>query len=432
MSWRWRILLATLCVEAVVVATVPVYGAGSLVAVAVIYWLDLAFVTVRAIMRHLVEAETPVLQPPRALPQFRLLEDKRGTLTVSERLPPVYLRSLPTVLFSTSILAVSALSTAVVLTVSAPARFWTDPMTPLVLVGGGVATAAKSWLVYTDNSVNGRGSGLVATKRQLLVLLYAPLLYLVTDITTAALTEPEMREAVVSLVFGVVVARLIYAVYVSRPRSAKPELFSRVNAVLPDSQPTSAPTQPLVPEGKPLETAQPVSGSALAAGAVNVLTTGGVVDGQFSDAGLHLRVYLLFVLVPGALAAVTGSVGFQILLVGVAVFAVVVWLLGTLHMELAFGKIEYRFYESAIVAYDRRLDEPQWSIPYETIEGVAVKRGLFHSPAWLDAGSVTLELTDGTVPMVDEQGRASILFLSEPERISKWVSSHSRDVQRSS
>ena len=164
---------------------------------------------------------------------------------------------------------------------------------------------------------------------------------------------------------------------------------------------------------------------------MNALTTGGVVDGQFSESGLLLRFYVMFVSILGTLAAVNGSSLFRSVIAGVILLTVVFWLLSTVHMELAFGEIEYQFYETAIVAYDRRLMEPQWSVLYDNIETISVDRGLFSSPAWLDAGTVGLELTDDTAPLPNEHGRASILFVSDPEAVRNWVDARHRDVRES-
>lgn len=435
MKRHWRIVFATLCVEAVAAVAVLVYGALSLVAVVIIYWIDLAFVIGRAVTRQLVRGETTVVRLPRALPQFRLLRYKRGTLSFSERLPLVYLRSLPAVLFSLLLLAASALSTAVVLSVSVPEQFWTDPITPLVLGGGVIAAATKSWLIYTDHIERSGGentheAGFIARKRQMLVLLYASVVYLAADISTTALAEPEVENTVVFGVSVMILLRVAYAIHASRSSSNSTDSVSWIESIVSDNQPSATPTPPSTPDERPLKTVEPVSRSVPVAGFVNVLTTGGVVDGQFSDAGLHLRVYSVFVLIPGTLAAVTGSLLFQIGIASVIVSAIAFWLLSTVHMELAFGEIEYQFYESAVVAYDRRLEEPQWSIPYDSIERVSVERGLFSCPGWLDTGTVRVELTDDTAPMPDKEGRASILFVPDPENVSDWVSARRSDIRR--
>lgn len=436
MGRHWRVILATLCVEAVAVATVSVYGALSLVAVGVVYWIDLAFVIARTVVRQLVEGETAVVDLPKAVPPFRLLQYKRGTLDISASLPPIHLRSLPTVLFTLSILAASALSTGVVLVVSIPERFWIDPMTPLVLPGAVVAAATKSWLIYTDhidrNGVeNARETGILARKRQLVVLMYAPILYIVADFTTSVSAEPEGANTVVFAVAVLILLRIGYGIHASRPSSDRSDTLGRVASLLSDERPAAMPALRSTPDGQPRETTEPVARSVAVAGFLNAFTTGGVVDGRFSDPGLGLRVMgFLFVFVPGTLAAANGSRTFQAVIVGMIVSAIVFWLLSTVHMELAFGETEYRFYDSAVVAYDRRLEEPQWSVPYDEIKAVSVERGPFDSPLWLDSGTVAMALTDGTVPMLDEKGRASILFVSGPEIIRERIDTNRRDTHR--
>lgn len=422
MRARWRVLLATLIVEVVATGAVLVYGPLSLVAVAIIYWIDLAFVIVRVVIRQLVEGEATVVQVPRALPPFRLLGHKRGTLHLTDRLPSVDVRSLPPVLFSLLILAASALSTAVVLAVSVPDQFWRAPVTPVVLVGAGIAAATKSWLVYPNRSASAEspGEGHSARNRQLLVLVYALVMFLVATFTTTALAEPDLENTVRFVASAVILLRVAYGIRVSRSAASATDADRRKESAVSDGDQSSALT-PSIPDGQPLETTEPVSRSVLAAGVVNALTTGGVVDGRFSDAGLHLRFYSLFILVVGTLAAANGSLAFQVGIAGMILTALGFWLLSTVHMELAFGALEYRFHDSTVVAYDRRLEEPQWSIPYDSIDTVSVERGLFWSPGWLNSGSVTVELTDGTAPMSDRQGRATILFVSDPETVSDWI-----------
>lgn len=436
MKRRWRVVLATFCVEALAVVAVLTYGALSLMAVVIIYWVDLAFVIVRAVTRQLLGGETTDVQLPKSLPQFRLLKHKRGTLDVSVYPLSVYPQSFPAVLFSLSILAVSAVTTAAVLAVSVPAQFWGDPMTPLVLTGGGIAAATKSWLVYTDHTDRGgtttsHGAGFLATKRQMLVLLYALVVYLVAGITTTALADPDVERVALFAVLSVILLRVAYGIRASRPASNPSGSAGRVESKRSDDQLSATPAPRLTPDELPLETVEPVSWASPAAGFVNALTTGGVVDGQFSESGLLLRFYVMFVSILGTLAAVNGSSLFRSVIAGVIVLGVVFWLLSTVHMELAFGEIEYQFYETAIVAYDRRLMEPQWSVLYDNIETISVDRGLFSSPAWLDAGTVGLELSDDTAPPPDEHGRASILFVSDPEAVRNWVDARHRDVRES-
>ena len=424
MSWRWRIVLGTLCVEVVAGAAVLRYGVLSLVAVAIIYWIDLAFVIGRSGIQQLLTGETTAIEPPRALPQFRLLGDKHGTVRLSDRLPPVYLRSFPTVLFGLSVLTASALSTAVVLAVAVPEQFWNDPATPFVLAAGAIAAATKSWLV-SAGSGRGREPGFVAGKQQLVALVYAPVTYLVADVTTTALAQPELGETVLVTASVLIVLRVAYGVDASRRAPGSGDSGERLESIGSNDQPSSAAATPSEPDGQPLETVRPASRSVPAAGFVNALTTGGVVDGRFSDAGLHLRVYSGFVFITGTAAGVNGSALFQLVVACMLVSAAVFWLLSVVHMELAFGEIEYRFYESAVVAYDRRTEELQWSMSYGSIETVSVERGPFESPLGVDAGTVRVELADqaenDTASIPDERGPTPILFVPDPEGISDQV-----------
>ncbi|RXK47883.1 hypothetical protein [Halorientalis pallida] len=245
------------------IATVPVYGVLSLVGVAVVYWIDLAFVIARTGVRQLVGGETTVLDPPKALPSFRLLKYKRGTLNLSAHLPPVYLRSLPTVLFSLLTLTPSALTTAVVLLMSVPERFWTDPMTPLVLAGAAVVAATKSSMIYADhvdrNGVeNARGTGSLVRKRQLAALVYAPLLYIVADFTTSVPAGPEGVNTIVFAVSVLIPLRTGYGIRASRPLAGRDDSLGHVGSLLADGQPSSMPTLPPTPDGQPRETTEPM------------------------------------------------------------------------------------------------------------------------------------------------------------------------------
>lgn len=432
MSWRWRIVLGTLCVEVVAGAAVLRYGVLSLVAVAIVYWIDLAFVIGRSGIQQLITGETTAIEPPRALPQFRLLGDKRGTVRLSDRLPPVYLRSFPTVLFGLSVLTASALSTAVVLAAAVPGQFWSDPATPFVLAAGTVAAATKSWLVAAGS---GRGNepGFVAGKQQLAALVYAPVTYLVADVTTTALAQPEFGEILLVTASVLVVLRVAYGVYASRRVPGSGDSGERLESIGSNDRPSSAAATPSEPDGRPLKTVRPASRSVPAAGFLNALTAGGVVDGRFSDAGLHLRVYSGFVFIAGTAAAVNGSSLFQFVVACMLVSVAVFLLLSVLHMELAFGEVEYRFYDSAVVAYDRRTEVPQWSIPYDSIETASVERGPFESPLGIEAGTVHVELADQTendTPSIpDERERTPILFVPDPEGVSDRVDARRRETR---
>jgi hypothetical protein len=444
MSRRRRVVFGTLCVEGVAAIAVLTQGVFSLVAVAILYWFDLMFVVVRTMARQLIEGETTVPQVPRGLVPCRLLRDKRGRLRLSDRLPPVSLQSLPAVSFSASVLVFSVLTTTPVLLVSVPDGFWSDPATPFVLAGGGVAAAAKSWLLFRahvdrEGVENERGAGAVAGKRHLLVLSYAGVLFVVSSFTTSALTDPEtgitaVRNTMLSFASVAVIARLVYGIRASNPSSDSGKLLARLGSVLPtgDSSGSGRPSTPdggslgttdpdatATLDGQSSGTVEPAAASVRAAGVVNALAAGGVVDGQFSHVGLRLRATLLLVLIPGTLAAVTGSLAFVVFVLAVGFSVLVFSLASVAHLQLALGAMEYRFSDAAIVAYDKRLEEPQWAVRYDDIETVSVERGPFGSPLWFDTGTVALELTDDRTP--DRREQFSLSFVPDPERIGDRV-----------
>ena len=90
-----RVILAALCVEAVAAAAVVVYGHLAIVAVAVLYWIDLLFLKGRVGVQRLFARPTRGIEIARMLLPFRLLKHKRGTITLTDRLPPVYPKNAP-------------------------------------------------------------------------------------------------------------------------------------------------------------------------------------------------------------------------------------------------------------------------------------------------------------------------------------------------
>jgi|GEM_PF-4862134 len=78
-----RILLGSVCVETVAAVLVLLYGHLSLLAVAVLYWIDLLFLTLRVTAQQLfsrpvTDRRSTLFQRP-----FRLLAHKRGSITVT-------------------------------------------------------------------------------------------------------------------------------------------------------------------------------------------------------------------------------------------------------------------------------------------------------------------------------------------------------------
>lgn len=460
MGWDRRLLAGTLCVEAVAVWALASYGELALIAVAVLYWLDLLLVTLRTGVQHLVSWPTRPVAVRRLLVPFRLLRHKRGHVTLTDRLPPVYPRNVPRALAVVAVVGLSVATTAAVGAFVVPARFWAAPETPVLLLAGTLAATVKAGLALRATLETGLHrrvpAGLVAPgKRLLLFAGYAALLWLCADVTTQVLAGNDLetaRNALLGYAGLTILARTVYGTLAARsgpgderaagqPASGSsdddmagaiaPEaagrdagLLGRLRERVTGPPEVVVPGPPEPPAGEPRETVRPRPRAVLAAGVVNALTTGGVVDGRFSTEGLGLRT-LVVLLVPFAvLAALDGAVGVAAVVLGVPLALLAgLALLSAGHMWLALGHVEYRLHDDRVVAYDTRIGAVQWWVPYRDVRDVAVERGLFGGPLWLDTGSVAFERTDD-VPeseLATDGPRASIPFVRDPERVATWL-----------
>jgi len=275
--------------------------------------------------------------------------------------------------------------------------------------------------------------------------LYAALLWLATEWTLTTLTRESVEIARAGMTVSaavVIVSRVAYGVYASRSgfstvaaadhqvdetTDSDDGLVSRLRSTISAEHEVFVPSSPLVPDGTPFDTVEPNRRSLLAAGVVNAMTTGGVVDGQFG----HWRQFLIPVGVVGlavvaVLALLEGAVAVSMVLAGLFLSSVLVLsTLSAVHMLLALAGVEYRFYDSEVVAYDRYLGEPQWSASYDRIRDVSVDRGLFGSPLRVAAGTVffdRLERSDGRT-FVQQEPRSSIPFVSDPDRVGEILRS---------
>jgi hypothetical protein len=441
-----RILFGSVCVEAVAAVLVLLYGHLSLLAVAVLYWIDLLFLTLRTTVQQLLSRPETDTQSTLFQRPFRLLAHKRGPITVTDRLPGIHLRNVPAVWGAVLILIFSASTTSYVAAVDVPGELWRSPATPFLLVGGLVAAATKSWLVLrayvaSEGHEITSASAVVPRKRVLIFAAYGGLLWLVSRWTLTTLSGEglEITRAGMTVSASVlIVSRLAYGWYAARARpdgwqsdSTSDRNDETISQGWSDSEPeenVSVPSQSSIPDGEPRETMAPVRASILAAGVVNAMTTGGVVDNRFGHwRQLMIRVGIAGVLVVAVLALLDGAV-----IVSASLAAISFGLVGGLsmisavHLLLALGGVEYEFYESEVVAYDRYLGRPQWSASYDGVRDVSVERGLFGSPLWLDTGTVFFDrIYNSEDDESDREPRSSIAFVPDPERAGELLRSHS-------
>jgi hypothetical protein len=431
MHLRYKRLLAAVCVEVVAAISLIIYGSLALVAVAVLYWIDLLLFVIRVLGQRLVARPTGELSSPRRLPTFRLLRHKRGTLTLSERVPPITLGNVSTAVGPSLVILVSALTTGAVLINVVPAAFWANPATPVVLVAGVAASTVKSWLLFGAFVAAGHHETEPATairpwKRLLLAGVYAVVLLILSDATVQFLADSDPASArITPMVFAalLIVLRLAYSVVASQSRSDG--IVSRLFSAVFGEPAVVNLTPPPTPSAVPVATARPTRRSVLAAGVLNAVVAGGVVDGQFSSAGLRLRLLFVLPLVSFILAAFDGSVTFALGTVAVFGLLGVLSAVSALHLYLAAGTVEYRLYDDQLVAYDHRLDTPQWAVSYQDICDVTVQRGLFGSPCWLATGTVAFERTDDAEEdtLHSLEPRSSVVFVPNPEDVADLIRS---------
>jgi len=423
-----RILFGSVCVEAVAAVLVLLYGHLSLLAVAVLYWIDLLLLTLRTTVQQLLSRPETDRQSTLFQPPFRLLAHKHGSITVTDRLPGIHLRNAPAVWGAAFVLVFSASTTVYVAAVDVPGELWRSPATLLLLGGGLVAAATKSWLVlqaYVDSGGHEvtSASAVVPRKRVLIFAVYGGLLWLASEWTLATLSGEglEITRAGMTVSASVlIVSRLAYGWYAARarPDGWRSEPESKGDA--------SVPSQLSIPDGEPRETMVPVRASILAAGVVNAMTTGGVVDNRFGHwRQLTIRVGIAGVMIVAVLALLDGAI-----IVSAALATIFFGLVGALstlsavHMLLALGGVEYEFYESKVVAYDRYLGRAQWAASYDGVRNVSIERGLFGSPLWLDTGTVFFNrisnFKDGESA---QEPRSSIAFVPDPERAGELLRS---------
>ena len=443
-----RVVLAALCVETVAAVSAVVYGHLALVAVAILYWIDLLFLMGRVGVQRLLARPTRGVGIARLLLPFRLLKHKRGTVSLTDRLPPVYPKNAPVAMTALWWGALISVPTVLVAALTVPGEFWGNPATPFLLVGGAVAAAAKSWLLlqaHADTGVHEYEPPVAVNpwKRQALFVLYGVVLYLAAEVSVSLVAENGIQDAgrnAMAVALLVVVLRLAYSVRVSRTRfrsgsapehgyrETKPSAdraISWLRSRGPEREIVTL-TPPSTPDRRPFETVEPKPKSVLAAGVLNALVAGYVVDDRFSEAGFNLRVLLLFEFLISLLFLLDGAVVLFLAVNGLAfgLLAVLV-LLSIAHLRLALGGVEYRFYDAEVVAYDSGLGEPQWAVPYDRIEDISVESGLFGSPLWLDAGTVSFERVDNPPEdrLANQEPRSSLPFVSEPERVAEILRS---------
>jgi len=448
MTRNRRVILAALLVETVAAASAVAYGHLAIVAVAILYWIDLLFLMGRVCVQRLFARRTRSVEIPTLLLPFRLLKHKRGAVTLTDRLPPVYPKNLPVAITSLWWGVPISVPVVAVAAFTIPEAFWSNPATPSLFVAGTVAAAAKSWLilqVYAGTGTHERESPLAVNpwKRQALFIFYGGVLYLATDFTASLVAEngvESTRSSAIAVALLVILLRLAYSVRVSHTRfgtdSGKSQnhrtkedsngMLSWLRSRIAPEKETVVLAPPSTPDRRPFETVEPKSGSIRLAGVLNALAAGLVVDNRASNAGLDLRALVIVLFLCSLFFLLDGGVAPFLFLNSLTLgLLAVLSVLSVLHMRLALGRVEYRFHDERLVAYDTGLGEPQWSVPYDCIRDISVETGVFGSPLWADTGTVSFERVDSPPEdaLDDRKPRSSIAFVPDPERVAELIRS---------
>ncbi len=438
-----RILLGSVCVETVAAVLVFLSGHLSLVAVAVLYWIDLLAVTLRTMVQQLLsrpetDRQSTVFQRP-----FRLLAHKRGSVTVTDRLPGIYPRNLWRIWGAVAVLALSVSTTVYVAAVDIPGELWRSPATSILIGVGLIAAATKSWLGLRAYVASGGyevtpATAVVPRKRILIFAVYGGVLWLASRWTLATLSGEGLEIARAGMMVSasvLIVSRLAYGWHAARTRpdgwqsdSVSDRTDGRLSQerLVPEpKENTPLPSQASIPDGEPRETMTPGRTSIIAAGVVNAMTTGGVVDHRFG----HWRQFTIRVGIAGAIIFAVFALLNGAIVVSTGVAVISIGLIGGLsavsavHMLLALGGVKYEFYESTMVAYDRYLGRPQWSASYDNVRNISVEGGLFGSPLWLNTGTVFFDrISNLNNDESAQEQRSSIAFVPNPEHAGELLS----------
>lgn len=355
---------------------------------------------------------------------FRFFTPKVGSITLAERLPPIAVHNLRpfvnTLLLGVVLLPLPVLATTwAEPTSSVMAGFWTST-TRLVVAGGVLAACVKhvdlARLQRTptyptaDSVFPGWRLGIWA-------VYWVPLWGLAVIYTAGPSVDSLLAVVAVGLV-------VVHTIRDTRQFGAAEQPSTQTSQTPEQQTQRHANSLPSVP---PETVVRPTRRAVHIGGAIDSLIPVGHAAGSIRRIkGQSAILVILLVGVP-VLSHELLSVESVWVLLGltssfVALYLGGVALVGALHYDIVFGTTEYRLYEDALVAYDRRLDAVQWSVPYASIASVSVRDGWFDSPLGTDVGTVKIERTSSS----DQQEpyrfyRESIVFVDDADHVADLI-----------
>lgn len=397
LAGRTLTLVGLLGVNLLPVAGVLALGWNA-TAVLVLYWIEAGVVLVREAFEGLF---APLPTGPAGqsyLLPFAELQSKRGSVTPVEWLPPVYPRNVPVALNAIAFVGIFWPLVGVGL-YSLGADGLLPPGAGLTVAVAVVGVVVRHAVTAVESLRTGRYEAESAHS----MLSQRHAVGLLVLLGLGALLSNADGSGGVGVAFLLIVAtKAAFDVYEFRAGSTdgdsgddEPSLLGRLlDRVRADSVGEESPVE--VPDGAP--------------------------TARFSTDGRAVRLRavalgVVYSVVPPVGLVLFGSAFLAWVLSGVATAVVVVVLVASASVvtrllveAVRFGHLEYRVYETDVVAYDRLLDAAQWRVPRREISEVTTGTGLLGR--WIPRGT-------GTVRLDRRDGEAvRMAFLEDPERVS--------------
>lgn len=422
---------------AVVVASAPLYTVLLLYAVdAVVGTLAHQVRVALAAPRHEhAPTEPPAFGATGRPGPFRHLLPKVGTVRFVRWLPPVSPHNLRIAARGCVALVVTAgipvVAAAFVILPNGGWRVVAEWPGAAVLAGGVVATVVKRAPTIAAATTDPRATAATLIERDWRrpetyrpvapLVVFFPILLLDTAYTSGEVPVAGLSALGVVIAAVLLLARVIYGLRLSGEET--PAVDGSAWSV---TAPTGSPTATFRPRRR----------------AVWLL---GALDGLFGHVGwspetvdeytapwwvrwgrsLLSRVLLVGTAAVTGLVAVTATrptpIGIETAVVAVTVSVVVavglLCLVGVVQFDLAFGRLEYRLYDGALVAYDTRLDAPQWRASLAAVEAVRVERGPLVGPPGVSVGAVAVPRHEAAATPPYWFHETTLVCLAEPDRV---------------
>ncbi|NUE03816.1 hypothetical protein HUB97_15145 [Halorubraceae archaeon YAN] len=335
-----------------------------------LYWVELVVGISIAATKSLFARRSVAQRVTYQLPLYQLL-DKRGGITISSKLPPLYLRNIPHTVGVFGWLLVVWIVVGVVLLSDLGFEMAISHPTGIALavVAMMPAQVHTVWRDYIQQRAYEEVATIdiaqVPARQTLILFLFLPL-------AGAIDAAPESGAVLVVVVALMKAGADLYGVWMDTRPESKSYLLDRIVATEFETEP---PATLRVPDGEPETRVLADQRGVLAASVETILI------GFISKIGLALLLIFVF-----GLAVRSWEI---LLLSGVAIGTIVAIHVATTY--LVYGTIEYRRYGETLVAYDYVLETPQWVVHTGEIFSPTVENKIVDRIC----GTATISFNDG-------------------------------------